>query len=105
MYYTYMIVHEYKIYMCMDMCKLYVYDCLYYTCLHRLQFADEEEEVDGRRQSTQPQPFFQDSPELVTMPSRFEMVQQKGTIDVWWIYDDGGLSLLSDSLPCLVHRH
>ena len=37
-----------------------------------------------------------DGPELVTMPSRFEEVQQKGTIDVWWIYDDGGEPL---SLP------
>ena len=29
-------------------------------------------------------------PELVTMPSRFESVQKKGNLDVWWLYDDGG---------------
>lgn len=29
-------------------------------------------------------------PEIVTMRSRFENVQEKGNIDVWWIYDDGG---------------
>jgi solute carrier family 12 sodium/potassium/chloride transporter 2 len=40
--------------------------------------------------------------ELVTMPSRFEQVQQRGTIDVWWIYDDGGLAIL---LPYLLSRH
>jgi len=28
--------------------------------------------------------------ELITMPSRFESVQEKGYIDVWWLYDDGG---------------
>ena len=28
--------------------------------------------------------------ELITMPSRFENVQEKGYIDVWWLYDDGG---------------
>ncbi len=30
------------------------------------------------------------SPELITMPSRFETAQEKGNIDVWWLYDDGG---------------
>ncbi len=29
-------------------------------------------------------------PEIITMPSRFERVQEKGFIDVWWLYDDGG---------------
>ena len=29
-------------------------------------------------------------PEVITMPSRFEKVQDKGFIDVWWLYDDGG---------------
>ncbi len=30
------------------------------------------------------------TPELITMPSRFETLQEKGYIDVWWLYDDGG---------------
>ena len=30
------------------------------------------------------------TPEIITMPSRFETVQEKGNIDVWWLYDDGG---------------
>ena len=29
-------------------------------------------------------------PEIITMPSRFDQVQGKGYIDVWWLYDDGG---------------
>ena len=29
-------------------------------------------------------------PEIITMPSRFEKKQEKGFIDVWWLYDDGG---------------
>lgn len=29
--------------------------------------------------------------ELITMPSRFEEQQKSGFIDVWWLYDDGGL--------------
>lgn len=24
----------------------------------------------------------------------FQMTQPKGTIDVWWLYDDGGLTML-----------
>lgn len=31
-----------------------------------------------------------DTPEIITMPSRFDQVQEKGYIDVWWLYDDGG---------------
>ena len=30
------------------------------------------------------------TPEIITMPSRFDHVQEKGNIDVWWLYDDGG---------------
>lgn len=30
------------------------------------------------------------TPEIITMPSRFEKVQDRGYIDVWWLYDDGG---------------
>ena len=25
---------------------------------------------------------------------RFRLKQKRGTIDVWWLYDDGGLSML-----------
>lgn len=31
--------------------------------------------------------------------SRFQKKQKKGTIDVWWLYDDGGLTLL---LPYII---
>ena len=68
-----------------------IYHCFgVYVCLSlsRLDF-EEEEEGGGRRASLAPS-LPQEAPELVTMPSRFEQVQQKGTIDVWWIYDDGG---------------
>ena len=37
------------------------------------------------------------TPEIITMPSRFENKQDKGNIDVWWLYDDGGKWLQSDS--------
>ena len=63
------------------------------TFCPRLRFEDEEEEVVRRRVSSTPS---QEGPELVTMPSRFERVQEKGTIDVWWIYDEGG-KLLTNS--------
>lgn len=33
-------------------------------------------------------------PEVITMPSRFEKSQDKGYIDVWWLYDDGGECVL-----------
>jgi hypothetical protein len=59
---------------------------------------EEEEEIEGQRRSS----VSSLSRELVTMPSRFEKTQQKGTIDVWWIYDDGGLAIL---MPYLLSRH
>ena len=34
--------------------------------------------------------------------SIFSLPQDRGTIDVWWLYDDGGLALL---LPHLLTRH
>ena len=55
-----------------------------------------------------------DTSDLVTMPSRFEKAQQKGTIDVWWIYDDGGKLTLCTGKPtyawlviilCCMHVH
>ena len=57
---------------------------MYSLC--RLEFEEGEEWSGQRRVSVS----TQEGPELVTMPSRFEKVQEKGTIDVWWIYDDGG---------------
>ena len=32
----------------------------------------------------------EDIAQEITMPSRFDQVQNKGYIDVWWLYDDGG---------------
>ena len=43
----------------------------------------EEEEGEG--------PQDDSAPEIITMPSRFDQVQEKGYIDVWWLYDDGGI--------------
>ncbi|KAK7068979.1 hypothetical protein SK128_015897 [Halocaridina rubra] len=34
------------------------------------------------------------SPQLIDAMLRFTRKQPKGTIDVWWLYDDGGLTLL-----------
>ena len=33
-------------------------------------------------------------PDIASLPSRFEKKQEVGTIDVWWLYDDGGKCLL-----------
>jgi hypothetical protein len=35
------------------------------------------------------------SPEtLVVSIKQFQLKQEKGTIDVWWLYDDGGVTVL-----------
>ncbi|XP_012268640.2 bumetanide-sensitive sodium-(potassium)-chloride cotransporter isoform X2 [Athalia rosae] len=34
------------------------------------------------------------SKEILTSVTRFQRKQKKGSIDVWWLYDDGGLTLL-----------
>ena len=45
----------------------------------------------GNGDQQEPEPEVLDTtPEIVTMPSRFEEKQEKGYIDVWWLYDDGG---------------
>jgi hypothetical protein len=46
------------------------------------QGEEEEEEGEGSHEDS--------APEIITMPSRFDQVQEKGYIDVWWLYDDGG---------------
>lgn len=62
------------------MCKCSVTDATRYP------FEDEEEgQVKSASSSSSKEGL-----EMVTMPSRFEKVQDKGTIDVWWIYDEGG---------------
>ena len=33
-------------------------------------------------------------PRIDQLANRFKNKQRKGTIDVWWIYDDGGLTIL-----------
>ena len=33
-------------------------------------------------------------PNILTSLCRFRLKQKSGTIDVWWLYDDGGLSML-----------
>ena len=49
----------------------------------------DDEEDPGRENTT-----VEDTvPEIITMPSRFEKVQETGYIDVWWLYDDGGMLL------------
>jgi solute carrier family 12 sodium/potassium/chloride transporter 2 len=32
--------------------------------------------------------------EVMNTLCRFRLKQKRGTIDVWWLYDDGGLSML-----------
>ena len=34
------------------------------------------------------------SPEVQNSIHRFRLKQKRSTIDVWWLYDDGGLSML-----------
>jgi solute carrier family 12 (sodium/potassium/chloride transporter), member 2 len=36
---------------------------------------------------------------VVNNITRFQLKQKKGTIDVWWLYDDGGLTML---LPYII---
>ena len=60
---------------------------LVYACpSYRLSFEDEPSEPPA----SLAQEEVDTPPELITMPSRFEQVQERGYIDVWWIYDDGG---------------
>ena len=42
-----------------------------------------------------------DAGEHVIRPNMFKVKQKKGTIDVWWLYDDGGLTLL---LPHIINN-
>lgn len=39
------------------------------------------------------------SKDILDAVTRFQRKQKKGTIDVWWLYDDGGLTLL---LPYII---
>ena len=71
-------------------------------CIHVLQHSRPtrlEFEDGGERTASMASSAAREGPELVTMPSRFEKVQQRGTIDVWWIYDDGG-----EPLSLVVHQ-
>ena len=52
---------------------------------HRLEFEEGQ-----NSEHSQEGEVIESSPEIVTMPSRFEKDQEKGFIDVWWLYDDGG---------------
>ncbi|XP_072137825.1 solute carrier family 12 member 2 isoform X2 [Mobula birostris] len=69
--------------------------------ISHLQAQDEED--DGKA-STQPLlkkevkgpsvPLNMTDPKLLQASSVFQKKQVKGTIDVWWLFDDGGLTLL-----------
>ena len=57
----------------------------------RLDLDDEELAAGGEPEQEEEEGPREDStPEMITMPSRFDQVQEKGYIDVWWLYDDGG---------------
>lgn len=45
-------------------------------------------------QSNDSKSFVDDEPRINGTVHRFNTKQKKGTIDVWWIYDDGGLTIL-----------
>ncbi|XP_060571588.1 solute carrier family 12 member 3-like [Ruditapes philippinarum] len=60
--------------------------------------AFEETQVTGTKSTTTPSLLSQDVPEKP--PTNFKD-KQYGTIDVWWLYDDGGLTLL---LPYILHQ-
>jgi hypothetical protein len=34
-------------------------------------------------------------PEVMTSVNQFRRKQKKGTIDIWWLYDTGGITLLA----------
>lgn len=54
---------------------------------------------DNREDKPEMQNFLGLSKDLFTSLSKFHKKQKKGTIDVWWLYDDGGLTLL---LPYII---
>ena len=60
--------------------------CVYY----RLDWGEGERRASSASSASS---LVREGQELITMPSRFEEVQKRGTIDVWWIYDDGGQPL------------
>ncbi|GCC19977.1 solute carrier family 12 member 2 isoform X1 [Chiloscyllium punctatum] len=65
---------------------------------------DQKDEEDDGKASTQPLlkkevrgssvPLNMNDQKLLQASSRFQKQQGKGTIDVWWLFDDGGLTLL-----------
>ncbi|XP_067886281.1 solute carrier family 12 member 2 isoform X1 [Heterodontus francisci] len=65
---------------------------------------DQKDEEDDGKASTQPLlkkevkgpsvPLNMTDQKLLQASSRFQKKQGKGTIDVWWLFDDGGLTLL-----------
>ena len=69
--------------------------------LLRLMFDDELSEPAAP--STLHEEEVEQVPELITMPSRFEKVQEKGYIDVWWLYDDGGMACIMLALYILTN--
>ncbi|XP_067839361.1 solute carrier family 12 member 2 isoform X1 [Heptranchias perlo] len=65
---------------------------------------DQKDEEDDGKASTQPLlkkevkgpsvPLNMTDQKLLQASSQFQKKQGKGTIDVWWLFDDGGLTLL-----------
>ena len=53
---------------------------------------DDEEVAEPEQEE---EDLREDIAQEITMPSRFDQVQSKGYIDVWWLYDDGG------DVPCV----
>lgn len=43
--------------------------------------------------------FIPIAKDILNVVTKFQRKQRKGTIDVWWLYDDGGLTLL---LPYII---
>ena len=57
----------------------------------RLVMEEEEEEEEEGRVGSELAAANEAVPDIITMPSRFETPQGRGYIDVWWLYDDGGV--------------
>ncbi len=71
------------------------------SCCHGIQCPTRLDQ-DGEDPALADQESAESShPEIVTMPSRFEKSQEKGFIDVWWLYDDGGTILTPPYYPLL----
>lgn len=61
--------------------------------------ANEQQQSQPQQQRENKQNISPIAKEIFNAVTKFQRKQKKGTIDVWWLYDDGGLTLL---LPYII---